>query len=113
MLPAGKKGDTVRFVVFKCDHDYIGMIACLQYLKDPLPDPGDATWDMGIGKVVFVGATDVADQLYSRVEQSGVRVTCPPMTRSVPKSGGEGEIPMTSMGFYDPDGQLFEVNQRG
>ena len=113
MLPAGKAGDTVRFVVFKCDHDYIGMVACLQYLDDPLPEPDHDTWQMGIGKVVYVGATDVPDQLFSRIAATDAKVTCEPLTRSVPASGGAGEIPMTSIGFYDLDGQLFEVNKRG
>lgn len=112
-LPVGAPGEQVRLVVFKAEDPYIGMIGVLEFPETQLEDPGRAGWDMGIGKVVFVGGTSEADALFQRVEASGVRVTCEPFTRTVPKSGGAGETPMTSMGFYDPDGQLWEVNQRG
>ena len=111
-LPTGLAGAQVRLVVFKGDDPYIGMVGALQFLDPALPDPGAATWEMGIGKVVFVAHTADAAGVYERVSDVDVQVTCEPFTRSVPKSGGAGEIPMTSMGFYDPDGQLFEVNQR-
>ncbi len=111
-LPAGYPGARVRLVVFKGEDPYIGMVGALQFLDPVLPDPGEGTWDMGVGKVVFVAHTGDAKGVFERVRDLDVRVTCEPFTRTVPKSGGVGEIPMTSMGFYDPDGQLFEVNQR-
>ena len=112
MLPAGKPGDTVRFVVCRGDHDYIGMVAGLQFLEDPLEDPGEATWEFGLGKAVFVAGTNEAYAMFDRVKAAGVRVTGEPFTRVVPKSGGAGTTEMTSMGFQDPDGFIWEVNQR-
>ncbi len=111
-LAAGKPGDTVRFAVCKAAHDYYGMAAALQFLDPPLPDPGEATWNTGIGSAVFVAhARDAAD-LFGKVEASGVKVTRDLFSRAVPKTGGQGETKMHSMGFHDPDGFVWEVNQR-
>jgi len=112
MLAAGKAGDTVRFAVAKCQHDYIGMAAALQFIKDPLPNPGETTWTYGVGRALFVAGTDDADGLFSKVNASGVKVTRAPFDRAVPKTGGAGETKMRSMGFHDPDGFVWEVNQR-
>ena len=112
MLAAGKAGDTVRFAVCKCQHDYIGMAAALQFVKDTLPDPGEATWAYGIGRALFVAGTDDAHSLFAKVKASGVKVTREAFERAVPKSGGVGETKMISMGFHDPDGMVWEVNQR-
>jgi len=112
MLAAGKAGDTVRFAVCKAQHDYIGMAACLQFIKDPLPDPGEATWNYGIGRALFVAGTDDAQGLFAGIAASGVKVTRDVFDRTVPKSSGTGETKMRSMGFHDPDGFVWEVNQR-
>jgi len=111
-LAAGKPGDTVRFAVTKCAHDYIGMIGSLMFIKDPLEDTGDNTWDLGIGKAVFVAGTQDAPALYKRIKDSGVNVTRDLFYRAVSKTGGCGETKMYSMGFQDPDGFVWEVNQR-
>ena len=111
-LAAGKPGDTVRFAVARCAHDYIGMIGSLMFVKDPLDDPGEASWELGIGKAVFVAGTQDAAALYDRVKASGVKVTKDLFSRAVPKTGGQGETQMHSMGFHDPDGFVWEVNQR-
>lgn len=111
-LAAGKAGDTVRFAVAKADHDYIGMIGGLQFIKDPLPDPGDVTWQCGIGKPVFVAGSRDAEGLYARLQKSGVHILKEPYARAVPKTGGQGETTMVSLGFQDPDGFVWEVNQR-
>ena len=112
MLAAGKAGDTVRFAICKCQHDYIGMAAGLQFIKDPLPDPGARTWNYGIGRALFVASTDDANALFANIKASGVKVTREPFDRAVPKTGGAGETKMRSMGFHDPDGMVWEVNQR-
>lgn len=112
MLAAGKKGDTVRFAVARAAHDYIGMAAALAFLKDPLPDPGEKTFDYGIGRALFVAGCDDAAALFARVQAAGMRVTRPPFSRTVPRTGNAGETAMTSMEFFDPDGFLWEVNQR-
>jgi catechol 2,3-dioxygenase-like lactoylglutathione lyase family enzyme len=112
MLAAGKAGDTVRFAVAKCQHDYIGMAAALQFVKDPLPDPGPVTWDYGIGRALFVAGTDDAHGLMARVKASGVKITRDVFDRAVPKTGNAGETKLRSMGFHDPDGFVWEVNQR-
>ena len=111
-LAAGKPGDTVRFAVCKAEHDYYGMVASLQFIKDPLPDPGEAAWDLGIGKAMFVGGTNNAAALYERIKASGVKITRELFSRAVPKTGGQGETKMHSMGFHDPDGFVWEVNER-
>ncbi|MDG2242231.1 MAG: VOC family protein [Rhodospirillaceae bacterium] len=112
MLAAGKAGDTVRFAVCKAEHDYYGMAAGLQFLKDPLDDPGDATWKTGIGSAVFVAGTRDATGMFDKIKASGVKVTRDLFSRAVPKTGGQGETAMHSMGFHDPDGFVWEVNQR-
>jgi catechol 2,3-dioxygenase-like lactoylglutathione lyase family enzyme len=112
MLAAGKAGDTVRFAVAKCQHDYIGMAAALQFVKDPLPDPGPVTWDYGIGRALFVAGTDDAHGLMAQVKASGVKITRDVFDRAVPKTGNAGETKLRSMGFHDPDGFVWEVNQR-
>jgi catechol 2,3-dioxygenase-like lactoylglutathione lyase family enzyme len=112
MLAAGKKGDTVRFAVCRAQHDYIGMAAALAFLKDPLPDPGEASFAYGIGRALFVAHNDDVRGLASKVTAAGGRITRAPFERAVPKSGGAGETRMISMGFHDPDGMLWEVNQR-
>ncbi len=111
-LAAGKVGDTVRFAVCRCEHDYYGMVASLQFLQDPLNDPGDSTWEYGIGKAVLVAGCKDAAALYQRIKASGVKVTHDLFSRTVPKTGGHGEIKMHSMGFHDPDGFVWEVDQR-
>jgi len=112
MLAAGKAGDTVRFAVAKCQHDYIGMAAALQFIKDPLPDPGEVTWTYGVGRALFVAGTDDAHGLFAKVQADGVKVTRAPLDRAVPKTGNAGETKLRSMGFHDPDGFVWEVNQR-
>ncbi len=112
ILAAGKAGDTVRFAVCRAQHDYIGMAAALAFLKDPLPDPGEATFNYGIGRAMFVAGTDDAAALVERVISAAGRVTRAPFERTVPKTGGNGQTRMISMGFHDPDGMLWEVNQR-
>ncbi|MBL8644480.1 MAG: VOC family protein [Rhodospirillaceae bacterium] len=111
-LPAGKKGDTVRFVVAKCEHDYIGMVGAVQFLRDPLADPGTATWDYGIGRAMFVAGCADANALFAQVKARGVRITREPFDRTVPLSGGAGTVAIRSFGFHDPDGFLWEVSQR-
>ena len=111
-IPAGERGARMRLTVFRSNDPYIGMIGALQFLDPPLPEPTQDTWAMGVGKVVFVGGHQDAQAAYEKIQANDVKVTCPPLTRTVPKSGGEGEIPMTTVGFYDPDGQLWELNQR-
>jgi catechol 2,3-dioxygenase-like lactoylglutathione lyase family enzyme len=112
MLAAGKAGDTVRFAVAKCQHDYIGMAAALQFIKDPLPDPGESTWTYCVGRALFVAGTDDAHGLFAKVQADGVKVTRAPFDRAVPKTGNAGETKLRSMGFHDPDGFVWEVNQR-
>lgn len=112
MLAAGKAGDTVRFAINKCQHDYIGMAAGLQFIKDPLLDPGEATWKYGLGRALFVASTNDANGLFEKVKASGVKVTRTPIDRAVLKSGGVGETKLRSIGFHDPDGMVWEVNQR-
>lgn len=111
-LAAGKPGDTVRFAVAKAQHDYIGMVAATQYIKDPLPDPGEASWTYGIGRAMLLGGTDDANALFERVKAAGVRITRAPFDRTVPQTGGGGVVGLRSMGFHDPDGFLWEVSQR-
>lgn len=111
-IPAGEPGGRMRLTVFKGDHAYIGMIGALQFLDPPLPEPDWDTWSMGIGRVVNVGGHPDVKGLYPAIERCGVQVTCPPFTRSVPASGGKREIPMTTVGFFDADGLLWEINQR-
>lgn len=112
VLAAGKKGDTVRFAVCRANHDYIGMVGALAFLKDPLPEPGEASFDYGIGRAMFVAHSEDAVGLFEKVKKTGVRVKREPFVRTVPKSGGAGVTRMTSTGFHDPDGILWEVNQR-
>ncbi len=109
-LPAGGPGARVRLAVYKAEDPYIGMVGALEFLEPKIGKRDKTT--LGIGDVVFVGGTEEPYELFSRVSETGVRVTCEPFERTVPRTGGDGEIPMVSMGFCDPDGQLWEVNRR-
>lgn len=111
-LPAGEPGDTVRFVVCRAQHDYIGMVGALGFLKHPPSDPGDASFDYGVGRAMFVAHSTDAAGLYEKIKATGARMKRAPYARAVPKSGGAGETKMITMGFHDPGGFLWEVNQR-
>ena len=111
-LAAGKVGDTVRFAVCRCEHDYYGMVASLQFLQDPLNDPGDSTWEYGIGKAVLVAGCKDAAALYQRIKASGVKVTHDLFSRTVPKTGGHGKskcIPWGSMTPMASSGRSISV----
>lgn len=111
-LAAGKAGDTVRFAVCRAEHDYYGMVASLQFIKDPLGEPATSSWQLGIGDAVFVAGCKDAEALFEKIKASGVNVTRNLFSRSVPKTGRRGRTQMHSMGFQDPDGFMWEVNQR-
>ncbi|MBL8630264.1 MAG: VOC family protein [Rhodospirillaceae bacterium] len=112
MIPAGKAGDTVRFAVAKCEHEYIGMVGALQFVHERLPDPGMSTWDYGVGRGMFVAGCADANALFAQIKAEGVKITREPFDRTVPGTGNAGTVAIRSFGFYDPDGFLWEVSQR-
>jgi catechol 2,3-dioxygenase-like lactoylglutathione lyase family enzyme len=111
VLPAAGAGALMRFTVCRAQHPYIGMIGALQFLDPPLPVPA-APPPLRLGQALVVAGTDDAAALFARVQASGAEVTRAPFTRAVPKSGGAGTTAMISIGFRDPGGLVWEVNQR-
>ena len=60
-LPIGKKGDRLRLVIVKFEHDQIGMMGLMEFLDPVMPAP-EISYDMGYGKPVFVVVAE--DGLY-------------------------------------------------
>jgi catechol 2,3-dioxygenase-like lactoylglutathione lyase family enzyme len=111
IFPAGAAGDSMRLVVCRGAHAYIGMVGALQFVAPPLG--GDLpAWQLRPGKAVMVAGTEDAAAVFARVAAYGATITRPPFARTVPRSGGAGETAMTSLGFIDPAGLVWEVNQR-
>ena len=110
--PARAEGAMMHFTVCKAGDPYIGMIGTLEFLDPALPVPTNDVWSLRIGKAIQVAGCEDATQLFAKISAGGVRITRAPFARAVPKSGGTGETTMISMGFVDPAGMVWEVNQR-
>lgn len=110
-LAAGAPGDRTRLVIMQAQDPVIGMLGLLQFTSPPLDAPARARQRLAIGDVVFVVQTDDVDAVWRRLVDWGARVHAAPHAFEV--RGADGTlVRMTSLSFWDRDGDFFEVNQR-
>lgn len=108
-LPIGKKGDKLRLVIVKFDHDEIGMMGLMEFLDPVMPAP-EIDYEMGYGKPVFVIVAEDAQGIYDRAEANGFKTRGAPHAWST--TGAKGETKhFVSTFLWDPDGHFFECNQ--
>ena len=108
-LPIGKKGDVLRLVIVKFEHDEIGMLGLMEFLEPRMPAP-DVTYDLGYGRPVFVIVADDAKGIYERAIDKGFKVRGEPRIWST--TGAKGETKhFVSTNLWDSDGHFFECNQ--
>ena len=115
IIPAGEPGAEVHLGIMEGNRPDIAKLGILEWTGPRLAEnPGFVTRTrMGIGDVVFVCETPEMDPLIERLKASPeCRIHCPPHDWSVPTPDGKGEIHMTTLSFFDPDGQFFEVNHK-
>lgn len=115
IIPAGEPGAEVHLGIMEGNRPDIAKLGILEWTGPRLPEnPGFSTRPrMGIGDVVFVCETPDMDPLIKRLEASSeCRMHCPPHDWSVPTPDGKGEIEMTTLSFFDPDGFFYEVNHK-
>ncbi len=108
-LPIGKKGDRLRLVIVKFDHDEIGMMGLMEFLDPVIPAP-EIDYELGYGKPVFVVVAENAQLIYERAVQHGFKTRGAPKTWST--TGAKGETKhFVSTFLWDADGHFFECNQ--
>ncbi|MBT5242229.1 MAG: hypothetical protein HN793_12685 [Rhodospirillaceae bacterium] len=115
IIPAGEPGAMVHLGIMEGNRSTIAKLGILEWTGPRLPEnPGFADRTrLGIGDTVFVCETPDMDPLIKRLEASpDCRIDCPPHDWAVPTPGGKGEIEMTTLSFFDPDGLFFEVNHK-
>ena len=115
IIPAGEPGAAVHLAIMEGNRVDIAKLGILEWTGPRLPEnPGFAQRTrLGVVDVVFVCETPDMDPLIERLNAStGCRIHCPPHDWSVSTPDGRGEIQMTTLSFFDPDGFFFEVNHK-
>jgi len=108
-LPIGKKGDKLRLVIVKFEHDEIGMLGLMEFLDPVMPAP-EVSHELGYGKPVFVIVAEDAQGIYERATEHGFKTRGEPKTWST--TGAKGETKhFVSTFLWDDDGHFFECNQ--
>lgn len=108
-FPIGKKGDKLRLVIVKFEHDEIGMIGLIEFI-DPVLDAPDVSYDMGFGRPVFVVVADDAPGIYERAVKHGFKTRGEPREWSTTGARGETKH-FVGVFLWDADGHFFECNQ--
>jgi catechol 2,3-dioxygenase-like lactoylglutathione lyase family enzyme len=115
IIPAGEPGAEVHLGIMEGNRSDIAKLGILEWTGPRLPENtgfADRT-RLGIGDTVFVCETPDMDPLIKRLEASpDCRIYCPPHDWSVPTPDGKGQIEMTTLSFFDPDGFFYEVNHK-
>ncbi|MDX2144872.1 MAG: VOC family protein [Rhodospirillaceae bacterium] len=114
IIPAGVPGAKVRLGIMEGNHKDVAKIGLLQWTDPPLAAPkAPYRTRMGIGDIVVVTETPDIKSLHERLQKSpACRIHCPPHDWSVPTPDGKGQIEMTTLSFFDPDGFFYEVNHK-
>jgi catechol 2,3-dioxygenase-like lactoylglutathione lyase family enzyme len=114
VIPAGVPGAHVHLGIMEGNHADVAKIGLLQWTDPPLDKPQTPYRKrMGIGDIVIVTETPDLKGLYERLKASpDCHIHCPPHDWSVPTPDGKGQIEMTTLAFFDPDGFFFEVNHK-
>lgn len=109
-LPIGKKGDTLRLVIVKCDHDEIGMLGLMEFIDPVMPAP-EVSYELGYGKPVFVVIAEDAQGIFDRAVEHGFKVRGEE-PRIWSTTGARGETKhFRSTFLWDEDGHFFECNE--
>lgn len=112
-VPQAAAKAKVHLGIMEGSHKEIAKIGLLQWTDPPLERPGPYRTRMGIGDVVMVTETPDLKSYYERLQKSpDCRIVCPPHDWAVPAPDGKGQIEMTTMSFFDPDGFFYEVNHK-
>lgn len=110
-LAAGAKGDRLRLVIMKAEHDQIGMIGLMEWVEPGMEAPAELPTRIAFGQPVFVVAAEDCRATVERARAAGSRIHCEPREWSVTGFGGVSQE-MIGASFFDLDGYFFEVNQR-
>ena len=110
-LAAGAKGDRLRLVIMRGEHDQIGMIGLMEWIEPRMAAPAERPTGIPFGMPVFVVAAEDCRATVERARAAGANVHCEPREWTVTGFGGV-EQAMIGASFFDPDGYFFEVNQR-
>jgi catechol 2,3-dioxygenase-like lactoylglutathione lyase family enzyme len=109
-LPTGTSAAQVREVIFKGDDSEVGMLGLMAFLDPVMPEP-PSRQAIAVGDSIFVAHARDVHEIARRMQNSPARIHAPPQNdRAVAAKGGE--IRMTTMSFFDPDGYFFELNTR-
>lgn len=115
IIPAGEPGAEVHLGIMEGNRSDIAKLGILEWTGPRLPANrgfADRT-RLGIGDTVFVCETPDMGPLIERLNASpACHMHCPPHDWSVPTPDGKGEIQLTTLSFFDPDGLFFEVNSK-
>ena len=110
-LATGEKGDETRLVIMKAEHDTIGMIGLLEWLKPRRTDaPDELPTSVGFGAPIFVVAAEDVRRTLDAARALGSRIHCEPREWSV--TGADGKVKdMLGASLFDLDGYFYEMNQ--
>lgn len=110
-LAAGVKGDRLRLVILRGDHDQVGMIGLMEWVEPRMDPPAVLPDRIQFGQPVFVVAAQDCRATVERARAAGSRIHCEPRDWTV--TGFDGtEQQMVGASFFDLDGYFFEVNER-
>ena len=119
-IPAGRPGAEVQLGIMEANRKHIAKLGILEWTNPRLSEnPWSANRaisdnpKLGIGDVVFVCETPDIVPLIERLNGSrDCHLFCPPYEWSEPTLDTKGEIQMTTLSFFDPDGLFFQVNSK-
>ncbi len=114
IIPAGVPGAKVHLGIMEANHKDVAKIGLLEWQDPPLEPPTlPYRKRMGVGDIVIVTETPDLDGVYARLQASkDCSSVCPPHDWSVPAPDGKGQVEMTTLSFFDPDGFFVEVNTK-
>ncbi|MBL8630263.1 MAG: VOC family protein [Rhodospirillaceae bacterium] len=114
IIPAGVPGAKVHLGIMEGNHKDVAKLGLLEWVDPPLEKPAAPYRKrMGIGDIVIVTETPDMDGVYKRLQAAkDCHIVCPPHDWSVPAPDGKGQVEMTTLSFFDPDGFVVEVNTK-
>ncbi|MBL8644481.1 MAG: VOC family protein [Rhodospirillaceae bacterium] len=114
IIPAGVPGAKVHLGIMEGNHKDVAKIGLLEWTDPPLDKPKTPYRKrMGIGDIVIVTETPDMKGVYARLQAAkDCHIVCPPHDWSVPAPDGKGQVEMTTLSFFDPDGFFVEVNTK-
>jgi catechol 2,3-dioxygenase-like lactoylglutathione lyase family enzyme len=109
--PAAPDGAPCRLVVFQCEHEEIGGIGFMKYLRHEIaPGPSKHRGKLAAGEPILVVKSRDPDAVYEKVLQTDAVIVSPPANWSVPGYEPGTVIRLRSLSLFDPNGLYVEVN---